>query len=134
LITRKPMIFVVLTVIALLALACNFSVSTARITSAEMARDQDGADPTTVFAEDDTFYAIVDLANAPDDTVVKASWTAVAVEGVEPNLLIDETEIETGDGTLYFELSNSDLWPAGKYKVDIYLNDKLAETLEFEVQ
>lgn len=115
-------------------LACGFSVSTANIKDAWMARDQQGEGRTTVFGPDEVFYCIVDLANAPDDTTVKASWTAVAVEGAEPNTFIDETELTTGAGNMHFELSNSSLWPVGKYKVDLYLNGELDRTLEFDVQ
>jgi hypothetical protein len=115
-------------------LACSFSASTAKISDAKMARDYDGSDPTTVFAQDETFYCVVELTNAPDDTPVKASWVAVEVEGVEANTFIDEAELTTGSETLHFELSNNGLWPLGKYKVEIYLNDKLDRTLEFIVQ
>ena len=40
----------------------------------------------------------------------------------------------SGDADLHFELSNDMLWPVGKYKVDLYLNAELGQTLEFEVQ
>jgi hypothetical protein len=76
----------------------------------------------------------VELANAPDETVLKAVWTAVSVEGEDPNLLIDETELTGGDGFYNFSLSNDSDWPAGQYKVDIYLNDELDRTLTFTVQ
>jgi len=56
------------------------------------------------------------------------------VEDTEPNLTINETEINTGSGLVHFQLSNDNLWPLGKYKVEIYLNGKLAKTLEFEVR
>ena len=130
----KGKIFIGLAALILVSLACSFNFSTATIASAEMARDSEGADPTTVFTPEDTFFCIVELANAPDSTVVKAVWTAVAVEGVEPDLFLDETELEAGSGTLNFQLENSNLWPAGADKVDLYLNDKLDRTLEVSVQ
>jgi hypothetical protein len=65
---------------------------------------------------------------------MKASWTAVSVEGEEPNLLIDETELTGGDGAYSFSLSNDSDWPVGDYKVDIYINDELDQTLTFNVQ
>lgn len=130
----RLLIGLAIALVMLTILACGFSVSTANIKGAKMARDYDGNQPTTVFAPDETFYCVVELANAPDDTTVKASWTAVEVEGVEPNLFIDETELTTGSGTLHFELSNDNLWPTGKYKVDLYLDGKLERTLDFEVQ
>jgi hypothetical protein len=120
--------------VMLTILACGFNVSTANIKDANMARDYDGTQLTTVFAPDETFYCVVTLANAPDDTTVKAAWTAVEAEGVEPNFFIDEAELTSGSNTLHFKLSNDNLWPGGKYKVDLYLNGKLERTLEFEVQ
>jgi hypothetical protein len=125
---------IVLVVLILLALACNFSASTANIDSAVMARDPAGSDQTDVFDPSDTFYCVVDLQSAPDDTTVRAVWTAVNAEGVDANTLIDETTLTTGSSNLQFELSNTDLWPAGQYKVDLYLNDELDRTVEFSVQ
>jgi hypothetical protein len=114
--------------------ACEFSASTANIDEAVMARDPEGEQPTTVFGPNDVFYCVVDLANAPDDTTVRAEWTAVNVEGVDPNTAIDQTELTTGSGELNFELSNTSPWPSGAYKVDLYLNGELDRTLEFTVQ
>jgi hypothetical protein len=123
-------------VLALFAagLACSFSASTANISDAYLARDPDGTDPTTVFLPDEPFYLIVELANAPDDTVVKAVWVAVDADGVDFDTVIDEAELTTGSGQLTFDLTNDGLWPAGNYKVDIYLNDTVKETLEFSVE
>ena len=87
-----------------------------------------------MFTPDEIFYCVVDLANAPDDTTAKAAWSVVEAEGVEPNYPIDEAELTSGDADLHFELSNDMLWPVGKYKVELYLNGELDQTLEFEVQ
>lgn len=132
--TRKLIALVVI-VMMLSALACSSSFSTASIESAVLSADEEGTLETTVFAPEDTFYCIVTLANAPDDTTLKAVWTAVDVEGEEPNTLIDETETTTdGNNIITFNLTLDSLWPSGTYKIDIYLNDTLDRTLEFEVQ
>jgi len=117
---------------SLLALGC--SVSTANIGDAWMARDEEGTERTTTFGPGEVFYCVVELKNAPDDTTVKASWTAVDVEGADPNTFLDEAVLSSGSGSLHFELSNDNLWPNGRYKVDLYLNDELDRTLEFEVR
>ncbi|RME73657.1 MAG: hypothetical protein D6784_11620, partial [Chloroflexi bacterium] len=129
----KRVIFVFPVLLVLLSLACGFNFSTANIESAVMAKDPDGANPTTTFAQDDTFYLVVQVANAPDDTRVKAVWTAVEADGVEPNFLLGEKEL-VGGGQVNFSLENDMLWPVGKYKVDLYLNDELDRTLEFTVE
>jgi hypothetical protein len=130
----KLQILVAFAMVMVATLACDFSASTANIKDATLARDYDGTQPTTVFAGNEAFYLTVELANAPDDTKVKAAWTAVEAEGVTPNTFIDEYELTSGSATLHFELSNNQLWPRGKYKVDLYLNDELDRTLEFQVQ
>lgn len=121
-------------VAALMLSACSFSASTANFKEAKLAKDKEGKEVTTVFAPSDTFYCLVDLANAPDDTKVKADWTAIQAEGAEPNTAIDQKEVTTGDNVIQFDLTNNGPWPVGKYKVDLYLNDKLDRTLEFSVQ
>lgn len=132
---KRHQLQILVVIVAMLsaALACGGSFSTASISSAQMAADNTGTQPTTVFAQDQVFYCVVDLANAPDDTKLKAVWTAVAVEGEQPNTLIDQSELTTGKPAS-FHVTNQGLWPKGKYKVDLYLNDKLDRTLEFQVQ
>ncbi|MBI1882164.1 MAG: PT domain-containing protein [Chloroflexi bacterium] len=132
---KKPIYFVIALLI-LTTLACSLNLSSAKISDATLAKDADGNQPTTTFAQDEPFYCVVELVNAPDDTKVKAVWTAVEVEGVEPNLMLGEKELTTGDGTFNFSYANDEgkLWPAGKYKVDLYLNDKSDRTLEFQVE
>ena len=130
---KLRVLFAVLALV-LATLACEFNASTANISDAYMARDDQGADRTTVFAQDNIFYCIVQLANAPDDTIVKVVWYAVNAQDTEPNLLIDQVETTGGDGVIPFNLSNNGLWPLGTYKAEIYLNGTLDRTLNFEVR
>ncbi len=126
-----------LIIIALSSLltGCEFSASTANIASAVMATDEEGSSVTTEFDSADTFYAVLELANAPDGTEVKAAWTAVDVgDSAEPNQLIDEVTLETGTGQVVFDLTNDGLWPAGSYKVELYLDGEADRTLDFSVQ
>jgi len=120
------------------SLACSFGNTELGLTNLRMALDQDGNNPTTTFAPTDVFYAVADLANAPQGTNVEAKWTAINAADTEPNLefqtqTLDITE-ESFSGTIYFQLSNDEGWPAGQYKVDLYLNGTLAQTAEFSVQ
>lgn len=78
------------------------------------------------------------MANAPDDTTLRAVWTLVdgtdATGKTLTNQKIDEKTV-TGGGTADFTLTNSSTtWPTGNYKVDIYMNDTLNQTLQFKVQ
>ena len=134
--TDRLRIPIVLLVLALFSLACGFSVSTANISSAKLTADDAGTRETTLFTSDQDFYCIVELANAPSETKVKAVWTAVEVEGEDPNIVVDESELilDNSEDLATFSLTNDYLWPPGKYKVDLYLNDELDRTLEFQVQ
>ena len=130
---RWPLAAVLLATILSL-LACGGSFSTANIQRALLSPDSSGAPETTEFSQNETFYCLVELANAPDETTLKAVWTAISAEGTDPNLLIEESELTTGDGTITFNLTNDQLWPVGTYKVDLYLNGELDRALTFEVR
>lgn len=121
---------------ALLLAACGgkVSVSTANIASAHLSAQDGGAQISGAFSPDDVVYLMVDLANAPDDTKVKAVWTAVDAEGAAANTVLDDAELTSSSATLTFDLKNDQPWPAGGYKVDVYLNDKLDRTLNFKVE
>ncbi|HSA99898.1 MAG TPA: hypothetical protein VLE49_04555 [Anaerolineales bacterium] len=129
-----PVLFALI-VLIVSQLACNASASTANINNAWMDTTEEGKNPATVFSQDAVFFAFVDLKNAPDDTKLKAVWTAVDAQDTEKNLKLNETEFVSSDGLVHFQLENKEyLWPVGQYKVDIYLNDKLDKTLTFEVR
>lgn len=132
--TNRFGFWLVILAMVLAILACDFEASTANITGVVMAKDKDGKSQTTVFGTNDVFYALVSQANAPDDTKVKAVWTAVEVAGVSANTLIAEKEIATGLDKITFDLSNNGPWPTGKYKVEIFLNGKSAKTVDFQVK
>jgi hypothetical protein len=131
---RTVSVWVGLLALVLGVLACGGSVSTANVADAWMSADEAGEARTTSYAQDAVLYAQADLKNAPDDTVIKAVWTAVDVADTEPGLVINETEFATGSGLIPFTLSNDGLWPTGSYKVDIYLGEELVKTVEFSVQ
>ena len=141
---KRILLFVALLLpVAVIVSACSFSFSTANITQAVLAKDVQGdnfepVDPTSTFPTDQpVIHLVVTVANAPSDTKVKTVWTAVDVGDVAPpNTRIDEAEVTMdGSGNAHFTLStpNTGLWPAGKYKVEIYLNDKLDRTLEYAI-
>lgn len=136
----KNRLVILLAVLSLVisSLACAVGNTELGLSNLRMAFDQDGENVTTTFSPTDVFFAVADLANAPQGTQVEARWTAVDAADTEPNLefqtqTLDITE-ESFTGTIYFQLSNDEGWPAGQYKVDLYLNGTLAQTAEFNVQ
>ena len=134
----NKLFFVALAVLALMlsSLACEASASTANISNAHMSEDEADSNQITAYAPDaPSFYCFYDLNNAPDDTVVKGVWTLISAEGYDPDQEIDSAEVTGGDDTYYFALDSAgDPWPVGQYKIDLYLNDELVETVNFDVQ
>ena len=127
--------FLMFTLVLLFATACSFSFSTANIKEAYMARDTNGTlEAVEVYGQDEIFLCVADLANAPDDTVVTASWYAVDVADTEPNFLIDQASITSSSNQLFFDLSNNMLWPIGTYRVDLAINDEFVQSVNFSVQ
>jgi hypothetical protein len=131
--TSLSVLILSLLLTALLA-GCAGSSSPPRLENSLTALDSQGEEPTAVFGGGDTLYAVTDLENAPDDTTVRAVWTAVEVEGVEPEFQIQETSLTTGTNKIYFELTNPAPWPPGSYRVDLYLNGQLQDSLDFEIR
>jgi len=135
----KSKFSILLAVLALLAstLACAVGGELS-LTNARMSTDSDGKNVTTTFSPTDVFYVVADLANAPTGTKVDAKWIAVDIPGEQANSVFTETNYVTDtdnfSGIVYFELSNDSGWPAGSYKVELYLNGALAQSLDFTVQ
>lgn len=136
----RRIIPILLAVLALVcsSLACAALSTEMSLENLRMAYDSDGTQVTATFSPSDIFYAVADLSNAPQGTVVKAVWTAVDVVDTEAGLEFQEQTLEISEesfsGTIYFELSNDDIWPSGLYSVNLYLNDASVQSIEFDVE
>src|SRR5947207_1002682 len=128
---NRRIVLSLLTLLALSGLACNFSVSTAKVSDATLSKDvndkKEPVNPTSTFDPGDKIiHCVVKLAYAPGDTKVKARWIAANVEGSKPNDLIAEKDIDAGgtNNIVDFTLTSDSGFPPGNYKVDIFLNPK----------
>lgn len=128
------MLAIVSLVSASLACAIGGELS---LSNARASFDQDGKQVTSTFSPNDTVYVVADLANAPLGTVVTSKWFAVNAEGMSPNELIDEADINVNQdnfsGTVYFYFPPSTPWPSGSYAVELYLNGTLTTSVTFSV-
>jgi hypothetical protein len=139
---KKVSVLLAVAALFVASLACSLFAGGSAEMSLEnlrMAFDQEGNSPTTEFSSSDIFYVVGDLQNAPAGTVVEAKWLAVQIEGYDPGELIYEQAIsdftdESFTGTIYFQLSNDAGWPAGEYKVDVYLNGVFVQSASFSVR
>ena len=134
----KKLFPVLLAVLALVASSLACSLTEMSLDNARMAFDQDGKNVTSTFSSTDVFYAVADLSNAPNGTKVIAKWVAVNIEGEDPGSVFQEQTLDITEdsfsGTIYFQLSNDGGWPSGDYKIDLYLNDALTQSITFNVQ
>jgi hypothetical protein len=130
---------VMLGVIALIisTLACSFGAGDPSLTNPRMSTDSEGVNITTVYSGGDAFYAVADLSNVETGSIVDAKWYLVSAADYDPGE-IESTSLTIEDSSLYnyvsFELTSTDGWPVGQYKVELYLNGVLAHTIDFSVQ
>ena len=94
--------------------------------------DKKISEPATTFGPQDTIYASVDSEGASPSVTLKARWTYG-----DAGQLVNESEqaiAPTGPATTEFHISKASGWPAGKYKVEIWVDGSSAGTQEFEVK
>jgi len=138
---KSKKLSILLAVLALIisTLACALG-GEPTLSNVRTAKDQDGAQPASIFATTETVFVVSDLANGVKGNLITSKWYAVNVADTEPNLLIDTAEIpiedETFDGQIYFffEPPIEGVWPVGSYKVEIYFNGVLNSTVQFTVE
>lgn len=92
-------------------------------------------EPATNFLPTDTIHAIVTVKKAPTDTLFTAKWYTIDIdlEGRD-NELVDTTEIQTGGtGNLDFSFAPQGVFPAGSYRVEIFVNNNLDQLKTYRV-
>jgi hypothetical protein len=89
------------------------------------------SDSTDKFRPNDTIYASVATDGAAPSATLRARWT------FEDGQAVDESSRAIAPNNrerTEFHISKPDGWPAGKYKLEVFLNDQSVETKTFEVQ
>ena len=92
-------------------------------------------EPVTSFqTTDPRIYCIVQLTSDASATV-KMHFVAVSVPGVKVETRVVTTSYTTKDGEdrVNFFGKPKTKWTAGKYRVDIFVNDKMVKDLAFEI-
>jgi hypothetical protein len=141
----KILALVLLIAFASIAADCNVNYSSAKISDATLAKEvnenKEAIGSASSFEPDvPVIHCVVKLANAPEDTKLKARWSIVKAEGQEPNKQIVESNIDAvgKNNIIDFTFKPTGNMPAGEYKVDIFLNpkegDPPAKSLSFTVQ
>ena len=98
-----------------------------------------GEDPVTTFPPDTPkVFATFKSKGAQKGDKVRALWIAEDVgEAAPPNSKVFETtgDLDSDTDTGMFSISQpKNGWPPGKYRVEIYANDKLAATVNYRIE
>ncbi len=105
-------------------LACNFSASTANISSLKLAKDKSASQEASSFGANDTVYAVAVISNAPGALKVKGRLVVDDVEGQKSGPVpgLESTLDLPGSGTATFNFSPPpEGWPKGKYKIEVLM-------------
>ena len=80
-------------------------------------------------------YCVV-LLDSTGKVTVKMNFVAVSVAGVKPETKVVTTSYTTKDGQNRVNFSGrpDDKWTPGKYRVDIFIDGKIAKNVEFEIR
>jgi hypothetical protein len=111
-------------------LACNFSASTANISSLKVGKDANLSAETDNFAAGDTIYAVAVISNASEKLKVKGRLVVDDVEGQQSGPIpgLEKTLDLPGSGTASFTFSPpSSGWPKGKYKMEVLMMNEAGE-------
>jgi hypothetical protein len=110
-----------------------------QIESITLAREEgDGLKPVKDFKRaDNPEHILVTLSEGNSGAHVKTVWTNLNASGATNQKLWEkELVLDMPNPRADFSLSNSNskLFPIGDYKIDIYLNDELIDTVRYKVQ
>jgi hypothetical protein len=120
-------------------MACSTSkTSSGPISEGHMAKDNNGepGDQTNTFAPGDrTVHCLVTLNEAKEGTRLKFAWTIVDA-GDSKNEKLKDIEYTTGpkENIVHGHLTAPRDWPTGKYKCEVYVNDKSEKTIDYWVK
>ncbi len=132
--SKKFSPLIIAAALSVIALAClPAKPATPEVVSVTLAKglaqDYKPMEETTEFLPTETLYCSVKVSNLSKGAELKAAW----FYGEE---LLNETYYTAekgGSGYIGFFLEPEGYWPIGKYRVDIYLGDQLAQKAEFSV-
>jgi hypothetical protein len=97
-----------------------------------LASDPSGQVHSTSFTHSQPICLFFNLYDPSGSNMVKTVWSTVDVEGLQANAEIYRTENQVTTSSFATEVNN-ELWNIGKYKIELYLNGILDETIQFEI-
>lgn len=120
--------------IVCVALACNFSATTANISSLKLSKDRSGNPEANSFAPGDTIYAVATVSNSISAVKVRGRVLFVDVQGQQANSQVPELQTEvnlpsSGTATFHFAVSGTG-WPNGRYRVEVTMFNESGQQID----
>ena len=118
----------------LIVLACNFSATTANISSLKLGKDENIKTETSDFKPSDVVYAVAQISNTSDKHKVKARVLYDDVKGQDSGKVVPglETSLDVPGAvpvTLNFTGPGKN-WMAGRYKVEVTMTDDAGKQID----
>ena len=134
--SNKIAILLAVAAIVLSVLACG-TPSGPSTSNFYMANDEAGQNKTTTFTSSDTFFVFFDVSGITVGTPFQSRWYALDVPGEDPTKPFLKTDYTYGSSIgnkISFQAMNSNGWPSGSYKVEIYMSDTKVGEVQFSVK
>ena len=128
--TARGGLAISLGVLVFVALACNFSASTANISDLKLGKDPAATQQANSFAQTETIYAVATVSNAPGAVKVKGILAIEDVEGQDKGPIPgwEKTLDLPGSGTATYTFTPPPSgFPKGKYKVEVFMLNEQGE-------
>jgi hypothetical protein len=126
--TNRWNLALALSVILVVALACNYSFTTANISKLKLGKDKDVKTETDKFGPNDTVYGVATISNTSSKQKVKIRLLYDDVKGQDSGKLFPGTEASSvingaSDVPLNFTPPPGG-WSNGRYKVEFTMHDE----------
>ncbi|MBA3767246.1 MAG: hypothetical protein H0W99_09710 [Acidobacteria bacterium] len=109
-------------------LACNFSATTANISSLKIGKDEEAKTETSDFKPSDVVYAVAQISNTSDSHKVKARVLYDDVKGQDSGKVVPglETTLDVpGARPVMLNFTGPGKnWMNGRYKIEVTMTDK----------
>ncbi len=103
-----------------------------------MASDNTGGSQVTSYTPDQDFFVFFDVSNVKVGTSFEAKWYVQDAPPQDPNTPFSTTDYTYSDSNIqhvYLQVTNdAGSWPAGHYRVDVYMDGKKIGSSQFSVQ
>ena len=126
----------------LVALACGgfypaeSAAASPRYSDLVLSDVKDGPAKSTFAPNTAKIFLRTKLVDVPAGSVAKSDWIAVKTKVAAPNYKIDSSQIKIGHlvNRTDFNFSKPNAgWPEGDYRIDLFIDDKLLESVKFRV-